>query len=435
MAYFRLNLLISCFIICFTSSVNSSVCFWNSGCPYKYFAGKTPYNSVRGDIRDSVINVKGCEAVSIWGLYKHGKSYPNNHYAAKMEGAVIIRNYLQDSQAKGTCSLCAQDVENLKNWPIDKKVFKGLNELSDEGYQEMVGLGRRLRAVFPNLLGNLEQGEYSFRPTSVDKIEDSAKAFIEGIVNKGLELDKEKDYVMASHTTCEKYEKEVKSNSKTYEEVVKYQKSSEFLVTKDRIQRRAGLDVALTDDNVTALYDLCRYTWSEIDNKPSPWCAIFTSDDLQVLEYLEDLKTYYRSGYGTPMNKIFGNIPLTDLLKGFQEAKEAKGKKITAYFSRGTAVDMTITALGIFKDEKPLTGAKRNRDRKWRSSKLSNFGANIMAVLSKCEKEGATDYNVVFYLNEEPIKAICNEAICPWTEFEEKMKEYSDTKLDFCKTD
>lgn len=134
---------------------------------------------------------------------------------------------------------------------------------------------------------------------------------------------------------------------------------------------------------MTALYDLCRYTWSEIGNKPSPWCALFTSEDLQVLEYLEDLKHYYRSGYGTPMNKIFGHIPLKDLLKGFQEAKAGTGKKITAYFSHGTAVDMTITALGIFKDEKPLTGAKRNRNRKWRSSKLSSFSANIMAVLSK----------------------------------------------------
>lgn len=56
---FKLNLvnfLLSCI---FFSSVNSSFCFWNTGCPYKHFANKTPYNSVRGDIRDSVINVKG----------------------------------------------------------------------------------------------------------------------------------------------------------------------------------------------------------------------------------------------------------------------------------------------------------------------------------------------------------------------------------------
>lgn len=117
--------------------------------------------------------------------------------------------------------------------------------------------------------------------------------------------------------------------------------------------------------------------------KPSPWCALFTSEDLQVLEYIEDLKHYYSDGYGTPMNKMFGYIPLADLLQNFKAIKQGKGKKITAYFGYKTTVDMTITALGMFEDEKPLMSGKRNRERKWRSSRLSNFASNIMAVLSK----------------------------------------------------
>lgn len=39
--------------------VLSTYCFWNSGCPYKYFGSKTPYNSVRGDLRDSIIKLQG----------------------------------------------------------------------------------------------------------------------------------------------------------------------------------------------------------------------------------------------------------------------------------------------------------------------------------------------------------------------------------------
>jgi multiple inositol-polyphosphate phosphatase / 2,3-bisphosphoglycerate 3-phosphatase len=152
---------------------------------------------------------------------------------------------------------------------------------------------------------------------------------------------------------------------------------------KDRIQRRAGLDTPLTDDNVTALYDLCRYTWSGIEGKSSPWCALFISEDLQILEYIEDLKQYYRNGYGTPMNELFGRITLVDLLKSFQQAKLGGGKKITAYFSQSTAIDMTLSALGLFKDKEPLSGSKRNKDRKWRSCKQSTFSSNIMSVLSK----------------------------------------------------
>lgn len=39
--------------------VASYFCYWNSGCPYKYFSDKTPYNNVRGDIRDTVVKLKG----------------------------------------------------------------------------------------------------------------------------------------------------------------------------------------------------------------------------------------------------------------------------------------------------------------------------------------------------------------------------------------
>lgn len=37
----------------------SSYCYWNTGCPYKYLSTETPYNSVRGDIRDSIVKLTG----------------------------------------------------------------------------------------------------------------------------------------------------------------------------------------------------------------------------------------------------------------------------------------------------------------------------------------------------------------------------------------
>lgn len=153
--------------------------------------------------------------------------------------------------------------------------------------------------------------------------------------------------------------------------------------SKDRIQRRLGIDYPLTDVNITALYDLCRYTSSGLENKFSPWCALFTTEDLKVLEYIADLRHYYRSGYGTPMNELLGRITLADLLKSFQVAKSGNGKKIISYVTHATMMDMVYTALNLFKDDAPLTGAQRNPNRKWRSSKLAVFSSNLMAVLNK----------------------------------------------------
>ncbi|RVE51148.1 hypothetical protein evm_004113 [Chilo suppressalis] len=412
--------------------VNSLFCFWNSGCPYRHFSTKTPYNLVRGDIRDSVIKVKGCTAVSIWSLYRHGKRYPNKHSAHLMENAVAIRNHIADSFENGKCSLCAQDVDNVINWKVDHRLFKGITELTDEGYREMYSIANRLKATFPDLLTNLKENEFTFRPTADDRMEESAQAFVDGIGERlSIEQLKVNDSI-TPYTSCGKYGSEVKDNPKTFEESSKYQKSSEYLAMKDRIQRRAGLDIKLTDDNVTALYDLCRYTWSGIDSIASPWCTVFTSEDLQVLEYVEDLNQYYKSGYGSPMNELLGHIILADLLKSFQQVKNGNGKRITAYFSESTTIDMTLSALGLFKDKDVLRGSQRNRDRKWRSFKQSSFSANIMAVLSRCYLNGNEDYTVVFYLNEEPIKSICLEGICPWKEFEDKFKPFLDTNIDFC---
>lgn len=144
-----------------------------------------------------------------------------------------------------------------------------------------------------------------------------------------------------------------------------------------------GIDYTLTNANIIAIWDFCRYTTIGIPNKFSPWCALFTTEDLKVMEYVEDLDHYYRNGYGVATNKLFGEIVLSDILKSFRDVKEGKGRKIHAYVTDGGTMDMVYTALGLFKDASPLTGQKRKVDRSWRTSKFSIFSNNLFAVLNK----------------------------------------------------
>lgn len=152
--------------------------------------------------------------------------------------------------------------------------------------------------------------------------------------------------------------------------------------TKDSIQKRTGINYKLSNDNITTLYDLCRYTWSGTE-KYSPWCSIFSQEDLEVLEYIGDLRHYYRSSYGIPMNTKFAGPILWDLLKNFRKAKLGNGKKIVSYSAHETMTDMVLTALGLFKDDLPLTGKEKKPDRKLRTSIISCFSTNIMAVLNR----------------------------------------------------
>lgn len=43
----------------FVKSVVCAGCYWNADCKYKYFSSKTPYEFVRGDIRDTFVKQKG----------------------------------------------------------------------------------------------------------------------------------------------------------------------------------------------------------------------------------------------------------------------------------------------------------------------------------------------------------------------------------------
>lgn len=65
-------------------------------------------------------------------------------------------------------------------------MFDKPSQLTKEGYQESVGLGRRLKQAFPKLFEKLEKDSYLIRPARGQWIEDSAKGFIDGIDDKQL---------------------------------------------------------------------------------------------------------------------------------------------------------------------------------------------------------------------------------------------------------
>lgn len=56
-------------------------------------------------------------------------------------------------------------------------------------------------------------------------------------------------------------------------------------------------------------------------NEKSRWCAAFDKEDLQVMEYGEDLIEYYESGYGIAEYNIQLGCPMVkDLYRKMEEA-------------------------------------------------------------------------------------------------------------------
>lgn len=78
-----------------------------------------------------------------------------------------------------------------------------------------------------------------------------------------------------------------------------------------------------------------------------------------------------------------GKQPLKDLYENFELAVNGKGKKVISYFSHDTMMEMTFSALGVYKDDEPLQSNIRKADRIWRSSFIGAFSSNLIAVLNR----------------------------------------------------
>ncbi|KAJ8732802.1 hypothetical protein PYW07_015401 [Mythimna separata] len=411
-------------------------CYWNSECKYKYFGSKTPYETVRGDIRDSIAKTKdtGCEAVSIWVITRHGKRNPDVNFAQNMQHIIKQKDFIVSSYEIGNSSLCAQDIENIKNWDVDMDMMSKPNEIAKEGYQDLLRFANRMQESFPKLLKDFQEQDYLFLQGFGQRFEKSARAFVEGL-NQNLIVENvtTDSHVMAPYITCGKYQIKVRHGPDLYHEEEEYKRTADYLNMKERIERKLGLNFTFSNEDITGIYDLCRYTWDGISDKPSPWCAIFSVEDLHVLEYIDDIRHYYRNGYGVSQySQKFGQVPLADLLRKLEQAKNGKGKKIVSYFTHATMMDMILVALNLYNDTNPLMGAHRDINRKW-TSLLSTFASNMIAVLNRCSKHGQIEYyNVAFYWNEKPLLDLCNRGVCSWQEFEDIFKPFLNTTIDFC---
>ena len=86
-------------------------------------------------------------------------------------------------------------------------------------------------------------------------------------------------------------------------EVEEFEKSEAFSQMVTRVSRMAGLQ--LDNEEAGLIWEICRLqyfnnlivprfetAWNLGEN--SPWCAMFIADDLEVFEFREDLKYFYK---------------------------------------------------------------------------------------------------------------------------------------------
>ncbi|XP_053609464.1 multiple inositol polyphosphate phosphatase 1-like [Plodia interpunctella] len=416
--------------------VSDRTCYWNAECPFQLYSTKTPYDTVRGDIRD-YNDPTNCQAVSVWTLNRHGNRNPGSSVTESIRVIAGLKDEIIQSHEAGRGQLCAQDIEDFRRWSWNATLETSASFLTGTGYEEIYNIAKRLRERYPHLLQGLEDSY--FRTTNEQRTVTSSMAFVHGLTentNLSVTVDGpyERDDLIRPYENCDKYQQEVKGSQELEDQMDAYFKTIEFLAVQSRVQNRLGLITQLTAEDVYSFYEICRFYRSWTDTLKSPWCAAFTDEDLVVLEYRDDVRHYYRNGYGSWVNGNLGGIVVKDLYDNFASIVNGTGRSWVSYFTHDTMLEMAYCALGLFKDNFIIEGSYRNPNRLWKTSNIACFSVNIIAVLNSCQESGTQTYRVQFFVNEK-VSDLCPLEGCTWQQFQEKYSSFSDANLNFCSLD
>ncbi|XP_026480413.1 multiple inositol polyphosphate phosphatase 1-like [Ctenocephalides felis] len=405
------------------------------------FATKTAYELVKG-VRGDLYRVPHCEPVQFWLLTRHGTRLPTAKEIGRMPHLEslrdeIIRNYQdRNSGLPDRGRLCFQDLENLSRWRWDYNITANHEQyLVYQGQEDLRLLARRFQSKYPQLMDSLyNPKQYEFRHTETQRTEYSFKAFAEGLfgpssVSIHLPPPPKEDKLLKGYDFCPLY---IDEEDKPKPEHEAFKNSPLYTKLVEDVSSKLGFRFALDKDVVNDIWAMCRYdrAW-KLDRLGSPWCAAFTQNQVKILEYLEDLKYYYKTGYGLDINTKIGCPPIKDMIEKFTKKIDTNdGPNVVAYFTHQAMLNMMLTTLGLAKDSRPLTAAdfEINENRQWRVSKQSPFTGNLAAILHKCDETQPEPYQVLFLLNEAPAEiSDCRVGLCSWETVRRKWALLADT--------
>ncbi|KAJ8519066.1 hypothetical protein ONZ45_g3959 [Pleurotus djamor] len=137
------------------------------------------------------------------------------------------------------------------------------------------------------------------------------------------------------------------------------------------------------DDTHGALY-ACAYDYAAW--KVSPWCDVFTHQELSNFEYELDLLMDGAFGFNLPnnMGPTLGSLYVSTLIERFSNSS-GTAKPVYLEFGHDTTIDLALTALGLVKDTPPLrVGGPVPPTRKFRTSQQVPFAAQMIWEKFSC---------------------------------------------------
>lgn len=361
-------------------------------------------------------------------MVRHGSRKPNvKHVEGYKERLEALREKILVGISQKKCELCGDLKNDFENWQLMEVDRLSSMDLVHEGEDEMLLLGERMQMRFPSILPEkYSRDVYKFRYTATQRTQASAEQFSIGLFGRReshrvvypnpLHVDP----LLRFYKLCGKWDADVRKSGSSKVEINKFSNSEVMNKVMNKIKKRLNLD-SVTFDDLSTMYQVCGFDAAFNHTHTSPWCRVFDDEDIEVMEYYEDLKYYWRDGHGFALNHEQACTAYQDMVAHFTSDEPTKS---VFYFSHSGTILKMLSYLNLYKDEMPLLSEnfEQQTNRLWRVSKIDAFGTNIAFVLFRCGSE----LKVLTLHQERPVRipnCSSEDELCPLDFFSEKVKD------------
>ena len=386
----------------------------------KWMSTKTGYRQIVKDLEhEKKLELPSCSPAHLWTVVRHGTRYPSKKAIRLMlEDIPRLRDRIL---AQKSGSLCDEDRALLDDWSLEVDLDQSKN-LHVKGDSEMILLGERWLFRLPELLSHYDEARYTLRSTDTERSQRSGNGFITGLWTRVMVprvswhvIRDEHDPLIRFYKLCDAWIADVKKNPAANIEREKFERSDVMMEVERSVSSYLGADLSLED--LDMMYLMCNFDTAWTPSKTSPWCRVFSDQELRVMEYREDLEYFWIDGPGHDINSDQACVLVKDMVDTFTSIAEGKGERHGSfYFTHSGTILKLLAFLEVFEDSEPLKSDNFHKmtNRKWRTSEIGPFGANIAFVLQHCR----SDFKMALFVNEKLTKLPgCEEEWCTLNSF------------------
>lgn len=268
---------------------------------------------------------------------------------------------------------------------------------SEASVVQVRNIARRYQQAFPTILTDTYSRErFFFRHSPSDRSNSSIRAFATGLFgeteaqNVVYEDVPSRDMLLSPFDICPAFNEEVGWNPAEREA---FRQGPEFEEMREQVNRKLGLTGAnqLSIQQIIVMWNWCSFETAaayEFSDSPTggnhTWCVPFSTAHHDLMEYADDLWSFYVSGYGVPNQRLIQNIHcalIQDLLTYLQSTNTEQRARI--FFALSQQPKSILFNLGLFRDVWPLHrhNYAQQFGRNWRTSFISPFGSNVAVVI------------------------------------------------------